>query len=115
LQLYLEMITVVVYMDDTIVLGYGDFDLHMIDVEEVLRRLQEAGFQVNPNKCVWFAKSVAYLGFTITREGIKPQTAKAQGNLSMQQPRNLKSLDVLMEWSIFIGIYTLKEQQPYLH
>jgi hypothetical protein len=47
---------------------------------------------VNPKKCVWFAKSVDYLGFTITREGIKPQTAKVQGILNMQQPRNQKDI-----------------------
>jgi hypothetical protein len=66
--LFLDMGVVVVYMDDIIIFGYADFDAHSLDIAEVLRRLEEAGFQVNPDKCVWFAPSVNYLGFTITRE-----------------------------------------------
>jgi hypothetical protein len=42
--LFLDMAMVIVYMDDIIILGYLDFDEHLIDVEEVLKRLQEVGF-----------------------------------------------------------------------
>jgi hypothetical protein len=59
------MPVVVVFMDDLIIFGYAGFDEHLLDVTEVLRRLQEAGFQVNPEKCIWFASSVNYLSFTI--------------------------------------------------
>jgi hypothetical protein len=90
--LFLVMGIVVVFMDDIIIFGYADFDAHSLDVEEVLRRLKKTGFQVNPDKCVWFAPSVNYLGFTITREGIKPQTSKVQGILNMSQPRNQKDV-----------------------
>jgi hypothetical protein len=56
--LFLDMGVVVVYMDDIIIFGYADFDAHSLDIAEVLCRLEEAGFQVNPDKCVWFAPSV---------------------------------------------------------
>jgi hypothetical protein len=90
--LFLDMAVVVVYMDDIIFFGYADFDAHSLDVEEVLQRLKEARFQVNPDKCVWFAPSVNYLGFTITRDGIRLQTSKVQGILNMTQPRNQKDV-----------------------
>ncbi len=82
----------IVYMDDIIIIGYKDFGTHLIDVEEVLERLQEAGFQVNPEKCIWFASSVDYLGFDITREGIKPQAAKVKGIFYMSRPRNQRAV-----------------------
>jgi hypothetical protein len=43
--------------------------------------------QVNPDKCMWFQKEVTYLGFIITRDGIKPQPEKIQGIFNMAQPR----------------------------
>ena len=41
---------------------------------------------------MWFAPSVNYLGFTITREGIRPQTTKVQGILNMAPPKNQKDI-----------------------
>ncbi len=86
--LFLYMMTVICYMDDIIIIGHKDFIAHLLDIEEVLKRLQEAGFQVNPGKCIWLTASVDYLGFTITRTGIKPQENKIQGILNMATPRN---------------------------
>jgi len=71
--LFFYMPVVVVYMDDTIVFGYANFGTHLIDVTEVLRRLQAAGMQVNPDKCLWFQPEVMYFGFLIIGKGIKPQ------------------------------------------
>jgi hypothetical protein len=82
--IFFDMPVVVIYMDDTIVFGYADLGSHLVDVTEVLRRLQAAGFQVNPDKCLWFQPAVTYLGFLITRDGIKPQPDKIQGIINMQ-------------------------------
>ncbi len=90
--LFTDMPVVTMYMDDSIVFGYLDFNSHLSDVAEVLRRLKEAGMQVNPSKCLWFQTSVTYLGFQITREGIQPQSNKIQGILNMKQPTNQKEV-----------------------
>jgi hypothetical protein len=63
--LFTDMPVLIMYTDDSIVFGYLDFNLHLSDVVEVLRRLKEAGMQVNPSKCLWFQTSVTYLGFPI--------------------------------------------------
>ena len=85
---FFDIPVVVIYMDDTIVFGYADLGRHLVDITEVLRRLQEAGFQVNPDKCLWFQPAVTYLGFLITRDGIKPQPDKIQGIIIMQRPKS---------------------------
>jgi hypothetical protein len=64
--------------------------LHLL--HKVLRRLLNAGFQVNPEKCRWFAHQVQYLGFNISREGISPQKEKIQGILNMAPPKNQKEV-----------------------
>ena len=54
-------------LDDVLVLGAGDFESHMKDVDEVLRRLKKRGMQINAVKSYWGKSEVEYLGFTISR------------------------------------------------
>jgi hypothetical protein len=96
--LFFDMPVVVIFRDDTIVFGYANFEVHLIDVTEVLRCLQQAGVQVNPDKCKWFQPAVTHLGFLITGEGIKPQPDKIQGILNMQRPRLQKDV------RLFVGM-----------
>jgi len=84
--LYHDMENVDTFLDDTMVLGHSTFEHHLADVIEVLKHLLTAGMQVNVTKCKWFEYSVTYLGFIITREGIKPQPKKIQDILHMQRP-----------------------------
>jgi hypothetical protein len=74
--LYYNMENIDTFLDDTIVLGHSTFDNHLNNVAEILKRLLAIGMQVNIAKCKWFQHSVTYLGFIITREGIKPQPKK---------------------------------------
>jgi hypothetical protein len=90
--LYHDMSTVDSFLDDTMVLGHSTFDDHLADVIEVLKRLLAAGMQVNVEKCKWFHHAVTYLGFIITREGIKPQPEKIQGILNMKRPTTQKEV-----------------------
>jgi hypothetical protein len=47
---------------------------------------------VNPDKCMLFQTEVTYLGFIITRDGIKPQPEKIQGILNMMPPKTQKDV-----------------------
>jgi hypothetical protein len=80
------------FLDDIMALGYSTFDAHLEQVTEVLKRLLAAGMQVNAKKCKWFHHAVTYLGFIITRDGIKPQPEKIQGILNMKQPKTQKEV-----------------------
>ena len=59
---------VVVYLDDILVTAPTD-DEHLTTLEEVLRRLSEAGLRLKEEKCVFLAPSVVYLGHTRESEG----------------------------------------------
>jgi len=91
-ELFHDLSTTDSFMDDIIVLGYGTFQMHLADVIEVLTRLRSVGMQVNPDKCMWFHTEVTYLGFIITRDGIKPQPEKIQGILNMTPPKTQKDV-----------------------
>jgi hypothetical protein len=83
---YSDMHNVDTLLDDTMILGCDTFENHLKDVIEVLKRLLASGMQVNIGKCKWFHHSVTYLGFVITRTGIRHQPEKIQGILNMKRP-----------------------------
>jgi hypothetical protein len=79
-------------MDNLKALGFKDFDDHLQLLKDVLWRLMNAGFQVNPSKCSWFASKVQYLGFEISRDGIQPQKDKIQAILNLAKPKNQRDI-----------------------
>jgi hypothetical protein len=60
----------------------------MTDVDEAIERLAVKGMQINTRKCEFAKAEVEYLGFTINREGIKPQATKIKAITGIQTPRN---------------------------
>ncbi len=58
-------------------------------MERVLTRLRDAGLKVNAAKSSF---CVEYLGYILTREGIKPQSKKVQAMLVLNLPNNVKEL-----------------------
>jgi len=111
-SLYYNMDNVDTFLDDTIVLGHSTFDDHLKDVIEVLKRLLAAGMQVNVAKCKWFQDCVTYLGFIITREGIKPQPEKNQGIIHMQRPTTQKQVRRFVSMINFYRDLYPKREEP---
>ena len=89
-KLFSDMDNVKMYIDDYIIVGHGTYEEHLKDVEEVLKRLTEAGLQVNAEKCKWAAKELYFLGFVLTHKGFEPDPAKIEALLNMSPPQNLK-------------------------
>jgi len=64
-----------VYLDDVIVFS-KDFDSHLVRLNEILSRFEEANLKLKPSKCRFLMEKVNYLGFLISREGVSPDPAK---------------------------------------
>jgi hypothetical protein len=58
----------------------------------VLRRLCDPGLKVNAEKSTFCALEIEYLGYILTRDGIKPRSKKVQAILAIQPPTNVKEL-----------------------
>ncbi|GBM90489.1 Retrovirus-related Pol polyprotein from transposon 297 [Araneus ventricosus] len=67
-----------VYLDDIIIVG-RTFEEHLNNLRKLFQRLQKANLNLNPKKCRFFQKEVAYLGHVISEEGVKtdPEKIKA--------------------------------------
>jgi hypothetical protein len=61
-------------------------------METVFTRLREAGLKVNAAKSSICAHEIEYLGYILTRGGIKPQPKKVQAILALILPNNVKEL-----------------------
>ncbi len=61
-------------------------------METVLARLHEAGLKVTAAKSFFCTHEIEYLGYILTREGIKPQPKKVQVILALMPPNNVKEL-----------------------
>ena len=70
----LEWERCLVYLDDVIVFG-NSFEICISNLEEVLRRVKEAGLKLKPIKCSLFQKEVNFLGHVVGGEGsvIRPK------------------------------------------
>jgi hypothetical protein len=55
-------------------------------------RLHNAGLKVNTEKSTFCALEIEYLGYILTRDGIKPQSNKVQAILMIQLLTNVKQL-----------------------
>ncbi len=65
-------------MDDLLIITIQTMDKHLQKMETVLTRLRDAGLKVNVAKSSFCAHEIEYLGYTLTREGIKPQSKKCK-------------------------------------
>ena len=80
------------YIDDLLITASGSLKDHLQKVEQVLQRLKKAGLTVNAKKSKFCRSEVEYLGYLITREGIKPQAKKVQALHNMATPKTRKEL-----------------------
>jgi len=72
---------VAVFVDDVLV-GTEIEEEHNEIVEEILRKLKENDLYIKPEKCVWKARKIGFLGVIIGSNGIEMEAEKVEGVFS---------------------------------
>ena len=67
----------IVYLDDVLIFS-NNLQQHQQDVRNILKAIRKSGMKVKPSKCEFHKKETEYLGFIISREGIKTDPVKTQ-------------------------------------
>jgi hypothetical protein len=80
------------YLDDLLCITKRRLKGHMTKLKEVFNKVQEAGLKVNADKSKFCAIETEYLGYILTRDGIKPQHNKVQAILALKLPTNVNEL-----------------------
>ena len=86
---------VVVFIDDVMVATETE-EGHNEIVEEVLRRLEKNDLFVKPEKCVWKAREVGFLGVIIGKDGVRMERKKVQGVVEWPVPKSVKDVQKLL-------------------
>ncbi|XP_048003061.1 uncharacterized protein K02A2.6-like [Leguminivora glycinivorella] len=90
-QMFADLPTVGVYLDDVIITAKNDDD-HLKILCQVFDRLLKYGLKIKKEKCTFFADSVTYLGFVISREGVSACSSKVEVINKMSSPQNVSEL-----------------------
>ena len=98
--LFQDITAVECFIDDIAVFTNSTFDHHLSIVKQVLLRLKEGGFIINPLKCAWTVQSTDYLGFLLTTKCIKPlQKIEAISRISrLTTPTHVRSFVGLINY-----------------
>lgn len=80
-----------VYLDD-IVIYASSLTEHEAKFNKLAERLRVANLRLQPDKCEFLRKEVAYLGHIISQEGVKPDPKKIEAVLNFPRPKNAKNI-----------------------
>ena len=78
-------------IDDILVSGKDDAD-HLINLNNVITRLERRGFKCKIEKTSFMQNEVIYLGHIVSASGIRPARSKVDSLLMAPEPRNVDEL-----------------------
>ena len=80
-----------IYMDDVVIYAMTFTD-HIQRLDIILQRFIEAGMKLNPAKCRFAMGEVLYLGYRISKDGLKPDKSKLDAVAQMVPPASKAEL-----------------------
>ena len=78
-------------IDDILVSGKNDAE-HLINLNNVITRLEMRGFKCKIEKTCFMQREVVYLGHVVSADGIKPVRSKVDSLLAAPEPKNVDQL-----------------------
>jgi hypothetical protein len=75
-----------------LIITKSSHDDHLGKLGQVFIRLHDAGLKINAAKSFFYAQETEYLGYILTRGGIKPQPKKVQAILELNPPKSVTEL-----------------------
>jgi Reverse transcriptase (RNA-dependent DNA polymerase) len=82
---------VVVYLDDLNIFS-RNFNKHLVYLREVFEQLRNAGLKLKAKKCHFFKQELAFLGYVVSTDGVKPDQDKVRAVQEYSASQNLREL-----------------------
>lgn len=87
----IQWVESLLYMDDIITPG-SSVQESLRRLENVFKRLKEANLKLKPSKCIFFQRSVNFLGHVVSEEGVHTSPDKIQAVVDWPIPKNAKQV-----------------------
>ncbi|XP_054267078.1 uncharacterized protein K02A2.6-like [Macrosteles quadrilineatus] len=91
-----------VHIDDCLIWGRTKEE-HDECLRAVLERVQANGITLNKQKSEFCKKTVTFLGFVLSKDGIKPDPSKVQAIVDLPAPRNANEVQRFMGMITFLA------------
>ncbi|KAK3516699.1 hypothetical protein QTP70_022492, partial [Hemibagrus guttatus] len=92
--------SVIAYIDDILVYS-ASMEEHVIQVREVLARLQQHHLYVKLEKCEFHRSQVTFLGYVISHQGVEMDTVKVQAVTGWPEPSTVRELQRFLGFANF--------------
>ncbi len=92
MELFDDIDYVRAYIDDLLILTKSNYQDHLDKLRNIFQKLREAGLKVNVTKSYFARGELEYLGYWITRDGIKPMPKKIEAIQRIAEPKTKKEL-----------------------
>ena len=89
------------YVDDVAVFS-KDFESHLEHIQQVMAALIDVGFKLHPDKSIFCADSLPFLGHMVGPTGIGPEEAKVAAIKALPEPKSAEEVRSVLG---FIGFY----------
>jgi hypothetical protein len=107
-----------IYMDDILIHTRSDLPYHRTRVHQILDKLRKHDLFLKPEKCVFEAKEVEFLGVILGHNTIRMDPAKVQGVADWKPPRTVRDVRAFLGFTgyyrYFIKDYS-KIARPLIH
>jgi transposase InsO family protein len=84
-----------IYLDD-IICHSKSFQVHLSELEQVFQRIKEAGMFCQPKKCYFGQSELKYLGFRISKKGVRLDPSKVSAVERILEPKNKTELQAFL-------------------
>jgi len=84
-----------IYLDDLLIYS-KTLKEHKAHVRKILERLRETGLYVKPQKCQFHVKEVSFLGYLISKDGVRMDPAKIEAITGWPAPKSVHDIQVFL-------------------
>lgn len=94
--------TTICFFDDILVHSKNDSE-HEQHVQETMNTLRDANVKLEQEKCEFGKKEVNFLGFKVSKDGLRPDPEKVKAIVEMPAPKDVPELRRFLGMTNFLG------------